>query len=239
MTDSWRPTIAGRDIADDLMGKVDFVSVVALRLTGALPSPHQHALLNALLVMLVEHGMTPSAIATRMTQLSEPHALAPAVASGLLGAGSRFLGTPRVVAEDLREQWERADSPAAVAIGIVTKYADLGLRVPGFGHPVHSDGDPRVPVIERLAADNPEGCRSSVVMREVERLLTERRGRLVPLNAAGAMGAAIHDAGYPPQIAAAVALVARACGLVGHFFDEQQQPIAPGIWEMVREKYDG
>src|SRR5580765_6662963 len=84
--------LLGHDLATDLLGKVSFGELAYWLLTNRRPSDGQRAMFEAVLVALADHGFTPTAIATRVTLLSAPESVQGALAAGLLGGGSRFLG---------------------------------------------------------------------------------------------------------------------------------------------------
>ena len=82
-----------KNLVDEVMGQMTFTDAMFYHIMGVAPSPGQRAVLDAVLVTLMEHGFTPSAIAARMTYLSAPEALQSAVAAGLLNVASQFIGT--------------------------------------------------------------------------------------------------------------------------------------------------
>src|SRR5438270_1576544 len=85
-------TLLGRDLAGELMGQVGFAELAFWLVTLRRPTSGQLRMFEAVLVALADHGFTPTAIAARLTLLSAPDALQGALAAGLLGGGSRFLG---------------------------------------------------------------------------------------------------------------------------------------------------
>src|SRR5580698_7359997 len=85
-------TLLGQDLAADLMGKVGFGELALWLVTQRRPTTSQVRVFEAVLVALADHGVTPTAIAARLTSLSAPHSVQGALAAGLLGGGSRFLG---------------------------------------------------------------------------------------------------------------------------------------------------
>ena len=227
--------IRGHDLPGDLIGKRSFVEVFYLAVTGRIPAAATSSMIESLLVTLVEHGLTPSAIAARMTLLGSPESLQGAVSAGLLGAGSRFLGSSEDAARMLSAGLGAAGGDiSAAAVAIEAKAATAGSMLPGFGHPIHRDEDPRVGALEShqisLALDDTYFR----LMRRIEALLEVRKGHLVPINAAGAIGAVICDLALPPEMGRAIALVARSAGLIGHILEEIEEPLAPSIWEQAR-----
>src|SRR5262249_41091326 len=88
-----RITVRGLDVANEIIGHFNLGDMAFLEFTGRKPTPAESKLFNAVTVTLVEHGITPSSIAARMTIAGAPEALQAAVAAGLCGLGSVFVGS--------------------------------------------------------------------------------------------------------------------------------------------------
>jgi crotonobetaine/carnitine-CoA ligase len=228
-----RITVAGRDLADELMGRLSLTELAFLLVTRRAPTPGERRILDAVLVSLADHGLTPSALAARLTYTGAPEAIQGAVAAGLLGAGSVFLGpagdTAHFLADALREHaGEGPDDRALrrIAEAAVAGRRRVGARVPGLGHPVHRVQDPRVPRLYALAAE--EGTLGSHLrlLEHVAEVHRAAAGRELPINGAGAAGAALADLGVPPGSVRGFVLIARTAGLVGQLAEEAEHPLA-------------
>ena len=153
-------TLLGHDLATEILGKYSFGELSYYLITKRRPTPGQLVMFEAVLASLADHGFTPTAIAARLTYASAPDSLQGALAAGLLGGGSRFLGVTEDCAHFLaRELKEIGDAPTtqdgwdAAALNAVQKQRDIGKFVPGLGHPVHKHGDPRTPVLMSMARE--------------------------------------------------------------------------------------
>src|SRR3954454_16292690 len=152
--------LLGQDLTADLMGKVGFGELAMWLVTQPRPTPSETRVFEAVLVALADHGFTPTAIAARLTYLSAPEALQGALAAGLLAGGSRFLGVTedcgRFLADTLVEAGTERDYEV-IALAAVRRAKDEHRFIPGLGHPVHKEQDPRTPVLLRIADE--EGLR--------------------------------------------------------------------------------
>ena len=230
--------VRGHDLTD-LIGNVSLGDFAFLELKGRLPTPQESAVFNAIAVTLVEHGVTPSAIAARMTYLGAPEALQAAVAAGLLGIGDRFGGPVEEVARLLQEALKDADDDAdlqTLAQAVVAQQKKAGRMVPGLGHPVHKPIDPRTPRLFEVAKANGFSGRYVELIQLVAEEASRSLGRGLTVNATGAIGAIASELGLPWQVCRGLAVMARAIGLVAHLQEESAEPMAAEIWARVEEE---
>jgi citrate synthase len=234
-----RIVVRGHDLVEELLGKVSLGDVAFLELKGRLPTKQESTVFNALTVTLVEHGMTPSAIAARLTYFGAPESLQGAVAAGLLGIGDRFGGSIEGAARMLQEALQDAGPSAdlgPLASRIVLDHRTRKQPIPGVGHPVHKRVDPRTPKLFALAAANGLSGRHVELMNLVSDEATRTSGRLLPVNATGAIGAIACELELPWRSCRGLAVIARAIGLVAHIQEEQEEPLAGEIWARIEDE---
>lgn len=236
--------VRDRNIATEIIGKLDFVDMIFLAATGDPPTEAMKHMSNALMVAVTDHGLTPSAMAARLTLLGAPESIQGAVAAGLLGAGNHFLGTMQLSAQLLQDAVATLGADAgeaefdARAVALVREHRAGKRILPGIGHPIHVKGDPRVPALRALAAECGFAGHHWRMAGAIERAAHAEYGELLPLNAAGAVGASVSDMGLDPIWARGFALIGRSAGLLAHLIDEKRAPLGQQLWDLVLAQDD-
>jgi len=223
----------------DLVGTVTFVDAIFLVHTGELPSPAKRAMLDAIFVSLIEHGISPSTIITRMLASCGTPSQA-AVAGGVLSIADWHGGSgeqlSRVLSEIVTAAQEsgRVDDEALErhTRQLVADYQARRLRFAGFGHPQHSDGDPRAVALLELADELGVSGTYVRAVRGLEAEIERSRGRRLPLNVTGALAALLQDLGFSWQAIRGLVIAARSAGLVAHVVEELEQG---GRWRHASE----
>ncbi len=231
-------TVFGRDFPSEILGKLNFGDMAFLELTGRTPSQNESQMFNAMLVTLVEHGLTPSTLVARLTYLGAPEALQAAVAAGLCGLGSVFVGSIEGAARMLYEGLEgkEAESPDLVAAAIVDGFEARREIVPGIGHPFHKPIDPRTPRLLKLAEETGFAGRFVDLVQKVAAEAARRKGKPLPVNATGVLGALCCEMNFDWRICRGLGVMGRAVGLVGHILEETRRPIARKVWLETEER---
>jgi citrate synthase len=233
-------TLMGHDLAADVMGTVGFGELAFWLATQERPTPGQVRVFEAVLAALADHGFTPTAIVTRLTYLSAPDSVQGALAAGLLGGGSRFLGVTEDCGRFLHDVLDSVPEPPTDeagwdALALETVRAERAAKrfVPGLGHHVHKEGDPRTPRLMQIAREEGQFGPHLELFEAIGRVHERVLGRKLPLNGAGVCGAALADLGLPLPLLRGFALLARTAGLIGQLAEELRHPVADEVFHAV------
>ena len=234
-----RIVVRGFDLPGELLGHINLGDMAFLEMMGRIPTSQESVLFNALSVTLVEHGLTPSALAARLTYAGAPESIQGAVAAGLGGLGTVFVGTTEGSAKLLQEAIPDPKNPGdldALAQKIVADWHARKAILPGIGHPLHKPIDPRTPRLFAIAREQGFDGPYIALMERVAAEAARVYGKVLPINATGAIGACCSELGIAWTACRGIGVLARAVGLVGHIMEEMHSPIAKEIWTRAEDE---
>ena len=223
------------NLVEELIGEVTFTEMMLLHFYGRKPTRAETRVLDTVLVTLMEHGITPSVIATRLIYHSAPDSLQSAVAAGLLGVGTTFIGTMEGCAANIEEMLAAPEGVQACARAIAERHHREKKPLHGFGHPHHKPDDPRTPKMLALAEREGVPGRHIAALCTLSAEVDAVYGRHITINATGAAAALLGEIAIPQKIMRGVAVISRSAGLVGHILEESRAPSGAYIWETVAD----
>jgi citrate synthase len=218
---------------DELMGRLSFADAVYLLLMGELPTRAIGRMLNAILVAVIDHGVTPPSTLAARNVAASGAPLKDSVAAGVLAFGPyhggdietcmRFLDQGLTL---MRSGYSLQDSAEQLVVECLARGT---TPPPGFGHRLHTQ-DPRAPRLFQLAMELELEGEHVRMLRSIEQALTARQdqfGRLLPANVDGAIAAISADLGFSYELGNAIFLISRMPGLIAHAHEERtrQQPM--------------
>jgi citrate synthase len=236
-----RVLVRGVDLTGELLGSTSYTEMVGLILLARRPSPAETRMLDALLVVLIEHGLVKPVVAARFVYSNAPESLQAAVAASLLGAGSKHLGSSEWCARVLQEALAGAgpgEDLETIAERIVNDHERRRERIPGIGHRTHPGGDPRAVRLFEIARETATYGRHCELLERVAGVAGDRRGRPLPPNVTGAIAAIASDMGFRWQITRAFALIGRTLGALGHIQEEMDEPISDELVQGIQAAVD-
>jgi len=180
---------------------------------GAAPSSEAAMAVNAALVLLADHELTPQTFAARLAA-SSGASLYFCLSSALSAhSGSRIRrGCDKV--EDVLI--------AAHEVGLTKWLADMGDSVstlPGFNHALYPDGDPRAAYLLELARQASSGLRRGSGIGALLDDATRKLG--VRPNAETGLVVLCHALRLPYRSAGAILTIARCAGWIAHVIEQR------------------
>ncbi len=240
MDKKWKTAIAG--IIDgevhihgykitDLIDKASFTDAIWLELRSELPTKAQRAMLDAILISCIDNGMGPPSVTNARNSASAGNPMQASVAAGLLGTGEFHGGAIEECARLLQMGW--------TAQKMFEKVTTAGDRIPGFGHKVYKDEDPRATQIFNKAEELGFFGEYCKLIKEVEGVIEEKKGKRIVINVDGAIAAVVSDMGFDYRLGKGFFIIGRVIGLIAHIHEEilREQPFRRIPVEEI--EYDG
>jgi len=215
--------VRGHDVLE-LMQRSTFTDLIFLLHHNRVPTPGERRLVDAILIGVADHGPgAPSCAAARLAASGNRQSLSAAVAAGVLtigdehgGAGSNCMD---LIVDGLARVRQTHRSLEQVAGELVVETRNQGLRIPGFGHRVHSAIDPRVAVLFDLAAREGLSGDGITFARALEQAISKHI-KPIPLNIDGALAAILVDMGFPSAVGRLLFIVGRVAGISTEVLEE-------------------
>ena len=234
-TDETSITIRGKDLVNELVGHLTYTEMVFFLLRGRVPSAAETRVLDACLVILMEHGLTLNTLTARFVASAVPDQMQVAMGASLMTIGDTFMGTMEGCARILQAGAKAGGDPRAYCAEVVAKHRAEKKAVPGFGHRFHKPDDPRsarlFQIAEEAGAAGPHIAILRILAEEVDRAA----GKHITINATGAIGAAFSDIGFAPDVMRGLAVVSRSGGLVAHIAEEKQSGSARLVEKLAKQ----
>ena len=189
--------------------------VLALaRALGVAESRKPLALLRTALIVCADHELNASTFAARVAASTGADLYACLAAAVAAFSGPRHGGASERVELLARE----AGTPARVAATVADRLR-RGEQLPGFGHALYPDGDPRVPpLVEQALALAPRAPRLRTVIALADAVQATGRPRA---NVDVALAATCAALGLPIGMGPAIFAVGRIAGWVAHVLEQQ------------------
>ena len=194
---------------------MDFADAIWLLLKGEKPSEKESEIFNMILSSSIDHGVgNPSTVSARTVQ-SGGNDMNTSVAAGVLSLGDAHGGAIEECMEILQSEKSAEE--------IVEEYLESGDKIPGLGHKVYDEEDPRTAKMLEKAEELDISGENVEKMREIQEVLADRKVRLV-LNVDAGIAAVMSDLGWEPELGKGFFIISRTPGLVAHVREEMDEP---------------
>jgi citrate synthase len=198
----------------------------ALQMDWVSNLPEAVGLISAALILCADHELNVSAFTARCVASAgaTPYAVVIAGLSAL--QGHRHGGHTARVAALLR-------AGQAGVSGALAEYLKAGESLPGFGHPLYPDGDPRARLLLTMTAERRPQAPAVALAHELCHAVFDTLGLLPTIDFA--LEVLVQALGLPDRAALALFALGRAIGWIGHASEQ----VATGQLIRPRARYTG
>ncbi|PSG99499.1 MAG: citryl-CoA lyase [Nanohaloarchaea archaeon SW_7_43_1] len=193
---------------------MDFSDAIFLTLKSEIPGEEESEMFKTILSSCIDHGVgNPSTVAARTVQ-SGGNDMNVSVAAGISALGDKHGGAIEGVMRLLQSKNSAEE--------IVEEKLLKDKKIPGLGHKVYDEKDPRTEKIFKKAEELGLEGECTEKMKAVQRVFSDRKVSL-PINVDGAIAGVMSDLGWDHRLGKGLFIIARTPGLVAHVQEEMDK----------------
>jgi len=221
--DDGKVLIRGYDL-EALIGGQSFTSSCFLLVRGRLPSPGEQRAFDAVLNAVLDYALLkPGTVAARYAVSANPSMVA-GLAAAVLSVGSYTLAPEDTArfAVIAHERHVAAGSPIAESAAVIVENVRARkARVPGIGHPLFKDVDPRAQKLKQIAVAEGLWSERSELYEAIHRTFVDAIGKPdIPINDVGMMALVMLELGFTPDEMTGIAVLSTLPGVIAHISEE-------------------
>jgi len=214
---------------EEIVEKLSYVEAMWLLLRGELPTRQQADIWELTMkIAMDQQFISSAACAARFVASAHPESPIPGVAAGILAHGS-VTGSPRPAAEMIYQAFELMGreglSREEAAARTVDRHLGQEGSVPGFGHPIHKETEPRAEILRRKVQELGGWGEKAQLFEAIHAALCQRLGKPLPINLAGMVAAVYCELGFEPVEIEALAAVGYGYAIVAHVVEEIREGV--------------
>jgi citryl-CoA lyase len=204
--------VRGKKLSEIVASGKGFSSAAFFTIAGREPSDAEAKLWDAMLTSVIDHGVAaPSAFVPR-TVASTGNSVNAALAAGMLAIGDYHGGAIEAAAELLASD-ESAEE-------IVNRMAAAKKVIPGLGHKIYKNEDPRAVALFAKAEELRLYGKYAEKMKALQSALKEKSGLHLAINIDGVIAPLMLELGLSPKIGKAIFAFGRMPGMIAHIEEE-------------------
>ena len=221
------------DVLPDLHGAPNATVSIAERLwpkLSSVPASDENLrLLNATLVLSMEHDLAISTMAARVAASARAHPYA-AIAAALSSADSAIHGAASISAAEMVHETLRTGNAERALANQVTKTR----MIPGFGHVIYQHEDPRARFLLDAMRQMADFREAMNVADKLSAVVAARSSRLINIDLA--LAVLVVGADMRRDAGEVIFAVSRTAGWIAHMIDEYSRP---GLRLRPESRYTG
>lgn len=208
---------------EEIIENLTFTETIFLTLQGRRAKTAERKMLDAIFSSCIDHSVASAAVVTTRTIYSGGNSLSTAVGGGVLSVGELYGGAIEAAGKLFSTALKKEMSISAAANKIYNQRIKENKRVPGYGHRLHKDGDPRVPPLLKKVKQLKFFGKYVKLALELEKIIQYKKGKKIPLNVDGLIAAIMLELGLDPIIGKGLFIISRVPGLIAHVQEEARE----------------